>query len=261
MVAKTADLPNLRRLFIPDPDYIIIDVDLERADAQVVAWEADDDELKQIFREGFDIHTENARTIGCSRNQAKAGVHAVNYGVQAKTLAAALGVTVYEAQGFINRWLGAHPKIKDWQDRTWTNLRTTGSVSNVYGYRIRFLERINRKLLGEALAWPPQSTVAIATNHGLVNIENNLPHVELLLQVHDSLVMQTHKKHIPEVFNQITEQMQVTIPYPDPLIIPVSPAASEKSWGDIEDVESFMSRYGKPDTEGLAVGLHAAHAT
>ena len=76
MVAKTADLPNLRRLFVPDPDYIIIDVDLERADAQVVAWEADDEELKQMFREGVDIHEENSRTIGCSRQQAKVGVHA-----------------------------------------------------------------------------------------------------------------------------------------------------------------------------------------
>ncbi len=261
MVAATADLPNLRRLFIPDLDYIIIDIDLERADAQVVAWEADDDELKRIFRAGIDIHAENAKAIGCTRKQAKAGVHAVNYGVQAKTLAAALGVSVAEAQGFINRWFSMHPKLKNWQDYVWTQLRTTRSVSNAFGYRIPYFERVDRKLLGEALAWIPQSTVAIATNHGLVNIENNLPHVELLLQVHDSLVMQTHKKHIPEVFSQITEQMQVTIPYPDPLIIPVSPAASEKSWGDIEDVESFMKRYDKQDTNGLAVGLSTAHAT
>ena len=52
MVASTISLPNVKKMFIPDEGYTIIDADLEKADAQIVAWESGDEELKQIFREG-----------------------------------------------------------------------------------------------------------------------------------------------------------------------------------------------------------------
>ena len=44
---KQLTLPNLRKMFIPDPGKFIFDCDLEQADAQVVAWEADDDEQRR----------------------------------------------------------------------------------------------------------------------------------------------------------------------------------------------------------------------
>src|SRR6185437_5925094 len=52
--------PNIRSMFIPDPGYIWFDGDLDRADLQVVAWEADDEMLKSALRMGADIHLMNA---------------------------------------------------------------------------------------------------------------------------------------------------------------------------------------------------------
>ena len=49
-------LPNVRKLFITDPGYVMYEADLKGADAQVVAWEAEDDDLKAAFRAGVDIH-------------------------------------------------------------------------------------------------------------------------------------------------------------------------------------------------------------
>lgn len=239
MVAKTAELPNIRKLFIPDEGKVIIDCDLARADAQVVAWDAGDDVLKQMFREGADIHTENAKTIfGPSagkpeRQKAKAGVHAVNYGVKGRTLAAALGVTVAEAEHFIDTWMAAHPPIKKWHERIENDLHTTRSIRNVFGYRRYYFDRLDN-LLSQALAWIPQSTVGLVTNFGLLNIYKNLPEVDLLLQVHDSLVMQCDRDKIAELAPKILEQMSVIVPYEDPLIIPVGFDWSEKSWGDVQ---------------------------
>jgi hypothetical protein len=54
---------------------------------------------------------------------------------------------------------------------------------------------------------------------------------KFLLQVHDSIVFETRHKHeafIPDIVND----MRVIIPYPDPLIIPMSFAHSRISWGD-----------------------------
>ena len=60
-------LPNIRKLFIPDPGYTIFDADLSGADAQVVAWEVNDNDLKQAFRLGLDIHSHNAEALWGSR--------------------------------------------------------------------------------------------------------------------------------------------------------------------------------------------------
>ena len=223
------DAPNLRKLFIPDPGYIIVDMDLDRADAQVVAWEADDEELKQMFREGVDIHAENAKVLGCSRTMAKQAVHATNYGVGPRTMASILGITQREAEQFRKRWFEAHPRIKEWHRRVEAQMVKRGYVENRFGYRRPFYGRIK---LPEGLAWIPQSTVACVINRILVNIYEQLPEVQLLLQVHDSLVFQVRKAHFHTLMPRILELARVVVPYDDPLIIPVSYKVSEVSWGE-----------------------------
>lgn len=54
------------------------------------------------------------------------------------------------------------------------------------------------------------------------------------MQVHDSLVMQIPKEHFPSVLPELKRCMEVTIPYDDPLIIPVGLDVSETSWGEVE---------------------------
>lgn len=235
-----AVLPNIKKLFLPDPGYIIADTDLDRADLQVVVWEANDDDLKQKLREGVDIHTANAADIfgndqaKAKRPLAKAGVHATNYGASARTLARALGITVREAEFFQHRWFSAHPGIKDWHDRVMGDLQARREVRNQFGFRRYFLDRIE-SLLPQALAWIPQSTVAIVTNQGIQNLYNNLPEVDILLQVHDSTVWQVRKERFKSLLPEIHQALLVEIPYEDPLTIPVGLKASPLSWGDCKD--------------------------
>ena len=56
-------VPNMRKMFVPDPGYTYFDIDLDRADLMVVIWEADDDDLRQAVREGIDLHRLNASAI------------------------------------------------------------------------------------------------------------------------------------------------------------------------------------------------------
>jgi DNA polymerase I-like protein with 3'-5' exonuclease and polymerase domains len=241
MVAKTVSLPNIRKLFLPDPEHYIIDCDLAQADAQVVAWEAHDDLLKEIFRDpNLDLHDENTKAIfgyfdQKKRPLAKAGVHATNYGASPRTLAAALGILVREAELFQQAWFKAHPGIKEWHRKVEGDIMSSRSVRNAFGYWRYYFDRIEH-LLPQALAWIPQSTVALVIDHGLVNIDENLPQCENLLQVHDSIVLQFHKSHHPAILPKIRENLLITIPYEDPLIIEVGCAISDKSWGDVTDI-------------------------
>ena len=229
------DKPNVRKWFIPDPGYTMFDADLQQADAQVVAWEADDEKLKEIFRDpNTDLHDENAKDIfgkltPQGRVLAKAGVHLTNYGGRPRTLARTLGTTVHLAEAFQRRWFSAHPGIPAWQRRIERQLQTTRTVSNKFGFKIRYFGRVSQ-LLPEALAWIPQSTVAHVINVGLNTLEDH-PEVIPQIQLHDSIVGQFKHTFYPRR-SEIRDALTILVPYDDPLYIGVDIDCSRKSWGD-----------------------------
>ncbi len=255
-------LPNIRKLFVPDTGYTFFDLDLDRADLHVVVWEADDKDLKEVLRRGIDMHCYSACDIfdikgipmdelaethpnykerrgqigEAKRNKAKKGVHAVDYYVQARTLAVHLGTTVKEAQKFIDKWLSSHPAIKRWHERTQHQLNVAGGhrfVQNAFGYRRYYFDRPEH-LLPEALAWVPQSTVANVIDRVWLNFYKNLPEVQVLLQVHDSLGGQypTHREEL--CLSRMKEEAQIVVPYDEPLIIPMGIKTSKESWGAVK---------------------------
>ena len=226
-------LPNIRKIFVPDEGYTFFDMDLERADLYVVVWEADDKELKQVLKEGIDIHEQNSKTLGTSRQLAKSWVHGTNYGGGARTMAQACGITVAHAESLRKRWFEAHPGILRWHERVEADLRRTKTVSNKFGYRRFYFDRIEG-LLPEALAWIPQSTVACLINRIWVKAYTKLPGVQILLQVHDSLAGQFSTASLGDSISGLQECARISIPYSDPLTIPVNIKTSDKSWGDCD---------------------------
>jgi DNA polymerase-1 len=243
-------LPNVRKLIIPDPGYAIYEADLTGADAQVVAWEAEDEDLKAAFREGLDVHVKNAedlwgpaftRLVGharkARRQSTKVGVHLTNYGGSARALAISQGWLVSEAERFQRRWFSLHPGVKtNFHNRVEASLATSKTITNRYGFRRVYFDRID-SVFGEALAWIPQSTVAITTYLGAFALEAAFPACEILLQVHDSLVFQFPLGKEPPA-PDIRESLTIETPYPDPLYIPWKITRSTTSWGDCTEVES-----------------------
>ena len=245
---KKALLPNVRKLFIPDNGYEIADVDLAGADAQVVAWEANDEKLKNVFRQGLKIHAVNARDIfgdlagpdGLQMpyyHRAKTGVHLTNYGGSARTCAGALGIPIWEAQRFQDRWFTLHPEIEEWHADVEHLLQTKRQVTNRFKYRRFYFERVEG-LLPEALAWVPQSTVACVCNRALVQIDEDPEcrrlDVQILLQVHDSLVIQYPVHNRDQVLKRLKQIIWIPVPYEDPLTIPWGLKTSSTSWGDCQ---------------------------
>lgn len=253
-------------MFIPDEGYTMFDVDLAGADAQVVAYEAEDEDLIQAFSLGLDVHSKNAEDMWGraftqlagdknsgpkrkKRQECKQGVHATNYLASASALAKVLGWTVHEAQLFQRRWLSLHPGIKThFHGRIEAELRATRTVTNQFGMRRVYFDRID-SVLSEAIAWKPQSTVAEVSFRGGLKLElatgttfdvrGALLHqgwVDMLLQVHDSLVFQTLHANDNRIA-EIRSGLEYPIPYPKPLTIQWGVARSRTSWGDCESVK------------------------
>lgn len=222
------ELPNIRKLFVPDPGYVFFDMDLDRADLQVVVWEAEDVEMKVMLREGVDMHVENAKLLGCTRQLAKVWVHGTNYGGGPRTMAQNCGLTVHNAEKMQARWFAAHPGIKRWQDRTKALAEGKGYVQNIFGYKWYMFDRLN---LPDALAWQPQSVVGRVINTAWQRIHTEAPEIQVLLQVHDSLAGQFPAAQASQHISTLRKLATVQVPYPDPLIIPVGIKTSEVSWG------------------------------
>lgn len=234
-VERGETLPNLKLMFVPDPDWTFFEIDLERADLHVVVWEANDQEMKAVLREGADIHTENAKILGCNREMAKSWVHGTNYGGSPTTMARACGISIHMATQYQKRWFAAHPGILQWHIRVAAELNKLRCVSNKFGYVRHYFDRPDT-LLPKALAWIPQSTVACVINRAWVNLYDNLyKDVHVLLQVHDSLAGQypTSRKFTPQL---IRDYSRIIVPYPDPLIIPITMKTSTSSWGECAPV-------------------------
>lgn len=255
-------LPNLRKLIVPPLGYTFVDMDLSRADVQVVAWEAEEETLKKALKAEVDTHLFNAANVyqlsipfDClkethpkypdyidlypqQRQNCKLGGHLLNYNGQVPRLAASIGCSLRDAQDFTNRWFSTYPGIKKWHARVKKEIAETRSVRNKFGYRMIFLDRIE-DVFNEALAWVPQSTVALTINHAMNNILNNLPEVIVNLQVHDSLDMCVLSHKLKETIPLIRKEAQIVIPYDDPLIIPVGFKYSTKSWGEVKDDKSI----------------------
>ena len=226
-------LPNVRRMFLADEGMTLLSYDLQRADLQVVVWEADDAELKQMLREGVNIHKENAKLIGFDYDKSKKFVHLTNYGGGSKTCAIACGLTIHEAEEAQKRWFQSHPGILDWHLRTEMNLKKQKMIKNAFGFR-RFY--FGRTKITEALAWVPQSTVGIVLNKGIIQVEKAALPIEILLQVHDEAVFQVPSALMPQIAWQIKSLLEIPIPYSDPLVIPYD-VKQGPNWGDLTKLQ------------------------
>ena len=236
--------PNVRSMFVPDPGYVLCEVDLKQADAQVVAWEAQDEVLMDLFsRNDVDVHIENAKVAFETptitkhmRQTSKSLVHATNYDGKPRGVAKRLGLKTQQVEVFQHRWFKAHPKIKEWHNRVSFTLQTKRTTANVLGFRKIWFGRLDG-LLSEALAWIPQSTVALVINRGMQNCVRNVPDVVPLLQVHDSFLFQVRRDRLHGTLPRVRDAMAVALPYPRELIIPTTLKISERSWGEMESVD------------------------
>jgi len=169
-------------------------------------------------------------------------VHATHNGGKPTGLAREIGISVAEAAEFQRVWFGLHPAIKRREEHILECLhgRVQGNpprtLINKFGYRITFFDRIEN-VTTEALTWIQQSTCGICCFKGAVAVYKETPWVELLLQVHDSVVFQfpiSHRTRINEIHSALHS---VVVPYDDPLCIPWKLSLSLESWGAAEAVE------------------------
>ena len=235
-------LPNIRKLFLPDPGMEMFEIDLSSADLRVVVWESGEVELKAMLAAGLNPYVEIAKehyndptiTRDHPRYRTfKSFAHATNYLGTPGGIAKRLGLGVKEVERIQGWYLGRFPRIRQWQLDLKARVDAERSVRNAWGNRWYIFDRIEGNIYNRAAAWVPQSTIGLLINRIWDRLRGELPGAQILLQVHDSLVGQYAIAEAPHYRRAIVDLAEsVAIPYPEPLRIPVGLKTSQVSWGE-----------------------------
>jgi len=244
ITALGRELPNCKKLFIPDEGKTFFDIDLDSADLRVVVAISGAKGLQQMLDENLkpyiemikeyyhdptaDKHHPQYRTF-------KAVCHGTNYLGSPTGLAARVGLLVHEVERLQKWYLQANPEIARWHTSLKAQVMKRGWIENIFGYRMYFLNKNHPTLMNIAAACEPQSTVGLLINKGMVKLDQAYmkqeSKVEVLLQVHDSLAGQYPTAN-PECRQEIINACEIELPYKHPITIPVDIHTSTENWGE-----------------------------
>lgn len=242
---------EIRRVFIPSTkNRILVDADYSQIELRVLAHLSDDENLIDAFIKEQDIHTRTASEIfdvalddvtRIQRGQAKAINFGLIYGKQAFSLGKDLGISRNEAQDYIDRYFNRYPQVLAYMDNIKKQAKEEGYVTTIWGRR-RYIPEMNsrNKMLvqaGErmALNTPIQGSAADIIKLAMIRVYNRLAieklAADLILQVHDELIIDTPIAEQKRVEQIIKEEMEGAAKLKVPLTVDVN---SGFSWYDLK---------------------------
>ena len=245
---------------------ILMEFDLSQAEARAVAWYCGDEGLKAGFKQEIDVHSQRAAMIfGYTyedfhntyksddkhfhdlRFLAKIIVHAVNYDASARTVNSTLKTHgVYKKESEVKVLVAqiheAFPGIRQYQWAVQNQLKTNRILTTAKGMRRYFYSKLDSNTFRRAYAFLPQCTVAEITNDGIVESRHPIEALGgfILLQVHDSILLEVPREHMTAAYNIITTALTKPLtvyPFfgePDDLVIPVE-CKIGSHWGELKE--------------------------
>lgn len=234
--------PEMLRFLVADPGCVLYNIDLSQAENRIVAYIAPEPNMIAAFEAGIDIHRQTAGLIlnkkpedvsdedGSSsiggglfseRFWGKKSNHSLNYDLGFRAFALVCEIQEGEARYIVERYHSVYPGVRQYHAWVRAQLGKGRTLTNCLGRKRLFTNRWGDDLFKEAYAFIPQSTVAdIINERGLAYVMGNplFRGVEILNQVHDSLVVQISVEKVPvlqhaEALKLIVDSLQTPLSY------------------------------------------------
>jgi DNA polymerase-1 len=218
---------QIRKVFIPEEDYVFLDADYSQIELRVLAHMSSDERLINAYREAKDIHRITASEVfhtpfeevtPAQRSSAKAVNFGIVYGISSFGLGQDLNITRKEAERYIEKYFETYPNVKTYLDRLVTDAKEVGYSATLFGRRrpIPELSSSNfmQRSFGERVAMnaPIQGTAADIIKIAMIRVNQKLKanklRSRLILQIHDELLVETHIEEVEEVAKIIVDEMQ-----------------------------------------------------
>lgn len=230
---------ELRHYFIPkNEDYLLIDADYSQIELRLLAAISGDENMISAFLSGVDIHTSTAAKVfhvpenmvtSELRKRAKAVNFGIVYGIGEFSLSDDLHISMKEAKEYIESYKASYPLVDKYLKDIVAEGYANGFVSTLYGRR-RYIPELSGqnkmlKKFGERVAMnsPIQGTAADIIKVAMINVNKRLKEAEidakLILQVHDELLVESHKSCSDLAAKILREEMENAILLPVPLSV------------------------------------------
>ena len=228
---------EVRKAFIcENENYVMLSADYSQIELRVIAALSEDPNMISAFNKNLDIHSSTAAKVFNvkledvtkeQRSNAKTVNFGIIYGVSAFGLSNQTSLTRSESKLLIESYYDAYPKLKNYISSQINFARENGYVETILG-RKRYLRDINSRnaiVRGaaerNAVNAPVQGSAADIIKIAMIKIhekfqESNFKS-KMLVQVHDELVFEVHKKELEQVKKIIKIEMEQAYSFCVPL--------------------------------------------
>lgn len=225
---RTGEGKRIRTGFIAPEGKVLVSADYSQFELRLAAILAGDQALINDFNSDIDIHTKTAaeafhvpfdKVTKDQRRAAKVINFGILYGMSVKGLADAAKMSVPEAKQFIDNYFELRAPIKHKLEKILKQAREEGYVETFYGRRrptpdvksSNFLIRQAAERAAQNM--PIQGTEADLMKRAMINVDKALPTgAELVMQVHDSLIVECDENIAKDVAKILQQQMESVAP-------------------------------------------------
>jgi DNA polymerase-1 len=199
----------VRACFVAEKGAQLLSADYSQVELRVLAHVADEEVLKEVFREGEDVHAATAAEVFeierdevdvGQRSKAKMVNFGIVYGLTGFGLADRLNIPRKEGEEFVSRYLERFPAVRAFREQIIERAQEEGFVTTLMGRRRAIPElrsgNPNTRRLGERLAVNTviQGTAADIIKVAMVRCQRALREAggetRLVLQIHDELLFE-----------------------------------------------------------------------
>lgn len=225
---RTEEGKRIREGFVAPKGRVLVSADYSQFELRLAAVLSDDKALIDDFNAGIDIHTKTAseafgvpleQVTKAQRRAAKVINFGVLYGMSVKGLADAAGMSIGDAKAFIDRYFELRAPIKRKLEEILKQAREMGYVETFFGRRRPTPDVKSSNFLVRAAAeraaqnMPIQGTEADLMKRAMIEVDKKLPKgAELIMQVHDSLIVECDEALQDEVKGILKETMEGVAP-------------------------------------------------
>ena len=236
---------ELRRHFIAKEGYALVDADYSQIELRLLAHISGDYTMSEAFLAGEDIHRKTAAAVfgvpeeavnDEMRKRAKAVNFGIVYGIGGFSLAKDIGTTVKEATKYIKSYMMNYPSIEEYLERVVKDAEERGYTVTEFGRR-RYIPELkasnaNMRAFGKRVAMnaPIQGTAADVMKIAMLRVADRLERegldAEIVMQVHDELIVETRLSDLERCKEILREEMESAASFSVPLTVDVTAGAN-----------------------------------
>ncbi|MGC8659089.1 MAG: DNA polymerase I [Desulfomonilaceae bacterium] len=238
---RTQEGRKIRKAFVPENGHVLVGADYSQIELRIMAHLSGDKRLLEAFTSGEDIHSITAASVfGLPielvtpemRRKAKEINFGIIYGMGAFKLSNQIGVSLKVAKQYLEDYYQTYSGVREFMEKAPDDASRVGFVTTILGRKRYLPDLTNPNKVAQqaarriAINTTMQGSAADLMKLAMINVHNRLKReklpANLILQVHDELVLEVREDHVDVAVKLLKFEMEHAYELSVPLVVDVS---------------------------------------